>query len=386
LCVHPDMSLIFSSISQTEVIRLLRPHELAAMIRNKYDEAKKKAEEEAEVLNEALQEVGEKEKESVLDEDGGSDSTDGVSSGKTDAYAPTPEEVLLMNERACNNPAEEAERRSAIISSIIFGKDTQLSSEFGDDEERTAVLIEFLLGSIHFAQISKFTDEQVSVVFAIAERLFSFSRSPKVNANEEQKVEQKESKTITGTKSRHKWAPRTESYAAFANMLRRHAVPDKETNKRLFNATSVEQITDFFSTTFFRHYKAYEYAFTVERRTKTSVVNVAVAGPLEIPPLSQAKEIIMTAAEKKALAEEEEQLKKAAAKQMSEDDGQSSSIVSNSESKDDSGNKMVSEENIKKEEETKLDDRMLRAINERVNAETAMLNDQLKDLKEIATS
>jgi hypothetical protein len=29
---------------------------------------------------------------------------------------------------------------------------------------------------------------------------------------------------------------------------------------------------------------------------------------------------------------------------------------------------------------------MLRAINERVNAETAMLNDQLKDLKEIATS
>ena len=186
------MSLVFASISPTEVTRILKPSELGASIRKKYADLKAAAEEEAaqqEDLSDALKEVdGEEKNETTTEqEEEEGKNSDGNASATTEpsaaaAYTPTPEEEILMNECAFDDPAKEAERRAAIIRELVFGQDTQLASEFGDDEERTSVLVEFLLGCVHFAEESKFTDEQVSVVFGIAERLFSVARSPNSSA------------------------------------------------------------------------------------------------------------------------------------------------------------------------------------------------------------
>ena len=165
------MSLVYAAISPTELIRLLRPAEIATNLRKKYADLQAQADEAAAQksdMSEALEEseIVDEETEGGIANDNGSATT--LASSK---LMPTPEEEAMMQERACDDPAEEAERRAAIIRSLVFGQDAQLASEFGDDEERTSVLVEFLLGSIHFAEVSKFTDEQTSVVFGIAERV-----------------------------------------------------------------------------------------------------------------------------------------------------------------------------------------------------------------------
>ena len=383
------MSLVFASISPTEVTRILKPSELGASIRKKYADLKAAAEEEAaqqEDLSDALKEVdGEEKTETTTEQEEEEGKNSDVNASATTepsaaaAYTPTPEEEILMNECAFDDPAKEAERRAAIIRELVFGQDTQLASEFGDDEERTSVLVEFLLGCVHFAEESKFTDEQVSVVFGIAERLFSVARSPNSSAtttdegkkNGEQQQQQQQQDTTT---SRLKWAPRTECYASFAGMVRQHAIPDPKSNVRTFSALDVENISEFFSTTFFRHYKAYEYSFTVERRTVTDAVDVVVGSPMEMPPLSQAKEIIITEAEKRAKAEALAMEKQANQEIESKKEGKN-------EKEEMKGQKEETNINSKKEEI--LDERLLREINKRVEEETIALEAEVNALREV---
>ena len=372
------MSLVYAAISPTELIRLLRPAEIATNLRKKYADLQAQADEAAAQksdMSEALEEseIVDEETEGGIANDNGSATT--LASSK---LMPTPEEEAMMQERACDDPAEEAERRAAIIRSLVFGQDAQLASEFGDDEERTSVLVEFLLGSIHFAEVSKFTDEQTSVVFGIAERLFSFSRAAPLPSSSKDD-EGKKSSELTMS-SRQQWAPRAECYASFASMVKQHAVPDPKSNVRTFSASNVEQISEFFGTTFFRHYKAYEYSFTVERRTVTSAVNVVVGSPMEVPPLSQATEVKMTEAEKRAAAEnkknaavDEESVKQEA---LAAAESALKELEETKEDKNGSGSG-------RNEGGEALDDRLMREINKRVERETMELEEEMRDLKEV---
>ena len=361
------MALVFSNISPMQVMRILRPNDVAAAIRKKYNDAQNKADEEAAIQQELSDAVENAAAAGGDGSEGGGEvvaQDDSVQSSSS-TFQPTAEEVVLMEEHASDDPAEEAERRSGVIRSLVFGEDTQLGVEFGDDEERTSVLVEFLLGCVHFAEKSKFTDEQVSVIFAIAERLFSFARSP---------PSQEEEGKIETTSQRHKWAPRAETYVTFTNMLRQHAVPDPKSNLRTFSANEVDVISEFFGTTFFRHYKAYEYSFTVERRIVTTAVDVVVGTPTTIPSLAQAKEIIMTDAEKREQAEESKKTSD------SDEDMAKQQALDAAEAALES---LEAKEGQKEEGASiDLDDRLLREIQKRVTAQTQALQDEIRDLKE----
>ena len=372
---HQTMAFVFSNISPMQVMRILRPNDVAAAIRKKYNDAQNKADEEAAIqqeLSDAVENAAAAGGEGSEGE--GEVAQDDTVQSSSSTFQPTAEEVVLMEEHAFDDPAEEAERRSGVIRSLVFGEDTQLGEEFGDDEERTSVLVEFLVGCVHFAEKSKFTDEQVSVVFAVAERLFSFARSP---------PSQEEEGKIETTSQRHKWAPRAETYVTFTNMLRQHAVPDPKSNLRTFSAIEVDIISEFFGTTFFRHYKAYEYSFTVERRIVTTAVDVVVGTPTTIPSLAQAKEIIMTDAEKREQAEESKKTSESdedMAKQQALDAAEAAleSLEAKEGQKEDGAAK---DENAGSTS-IDLDDRLLREIQKRVTAQTQALQDEIRDLKE----
>ena len=132
----------------------------------------------------------------------------------------------------------------------------------------------------------------------------------------------------------------------------------------------------------------------MERRTTTTAVNVAVGGPMDLPPLSQAEEIFMTAAEKRALVEAErkqnamDDMEKNAALRAA--DAALNELEGKEGSFKEGGSPPVGEEAESSAVEGGgvdiTDDRLLREINKRVTAETKLLELEVADLKEVAES
>ena len=103
---------------------------------------------------------------------------------------------------------------------------------------------------------------------------------------------------------------------------------------------------------------------------------------MDVPPLSQAKEIVLTAAEKQALIQEEKR-QLLAQKALQEDKQESTKEKKSSE---ESGRQKKGDEGEAAPNAEPLDERMLREINKRVKTETATLRDEIRDLKEVCES
>ena len=371
--------LRFVDVSALDVVRLLRPHEAAALRRAQAEEARAAA-----ALEAGL------DADMDAEEDAAGDATEAeAQAAAAEAEAAAAEEEAAAEqaavEQACDDPADEAERRATIVRECIFGEGAEDGTgdafaesstaatppEHGVDAQRTAVLVDFLVGCVHFAETNGFSDEQVSIVFAIAKRVFSFARSGGDG----------------GSGGGLRWAPREAAFAEFAAMVRHHAQPDADQEgRRPFSATNVDAVTRFFATTFFRHYNAYELAFTSERSVAIDRADVVVQTPMLVPSLSGAEEVPMA-------AESKEEASKSDAGLLDvfdggEDDADKQAALDAAEealvSLDGAGGKSTESGGSKVISDDGLDERLERHVNERVRQETKALEDKLQELRDAA--
>ena len=391
-------SLRFTDITEEQVLQLLRPRELAQRRAAEREAAAKKAQEQEAEAKEAGEDEGEE--ETIPNNDG--DELDAEAEAEAlllEAEAKAMAEAKALEETACSDPADEAERRAKIVREIVFGEGAGEEDGDGDSDEaeRTAVLIDYLVGCVHFAEESGLNDEQVSVVFAIAKRLFSFSRSGRGSKGEAVEGKEQGNKADDSRYSEEKrsgrgsqsWAPRAEAYSKFTSMVADHAMPNDELDgRRVFGVKDVDILTRYFSTTFFRHYKSYEYAFTYDRAVETVQSNVVVQTPMLPKPLIDAEELILTAEEKEEAARQEAEARRQEEGEVSWNDGDDGNAEEKQMALDAAEAALNSLERESKisEEAQELDERLERAIDERVRQQTQMLEQKLDDLRALADS
>ena len=385
---------MYSDITEEEVLRLLRPQELVQRRRAEREAAVKRMEERAAEAKDGEGEGGED-----AGDDGAGDA-DGAAEEQAleEMERMAAAEAQALEDAACDNPSDEAARREKIVRGIVLGEDGvdgETAGGSNDDSERTAVLMDYLVGSLHFAELQGLNNEQASVVFAIAKRLFSYARNgenrggaPDSSSADEGKQAEKLGKVSEDeAPSPYAWVSVEAAYRKFTEMVKAHAMPmDELDGRRVFGADDVASLTKYFATTFFRHYKSYEHAFTYEREVETVQNDVVVQTPMLPPLLAEATEVVVTEAEKKAEAERQRQA--AEWDHEEEDDAEKMAALEAADAALnalDSGGGSGSKSSADGDDD-ELDERLERAIDERVRAQTQMLEQKLDDLRELAES
>ena len=143
-----------------------------------------------------------------------------------------------------------------------------------DSEVRSDVFVDYMTNAVYFCQESNFSDEQTSAFFAMAKRTFHASKGD-------------ETTKITA----EAFLNRDDAYKAFHNLLVQHSMEKPPERVKVFTKEEVKSITVFMNSTYFRHYRAYEAAFTKEQELRRLPLDVVVETPLRPTPLSAAKEV-----------------------------------------------------------------------------------------------
>lgn len=141
-----------------------------------------------------------------------------------------------------------------------------------DANVRDDIFIDYMTNAVLFAQENKFTDDQTSVFFAVSKRTFENSKG--------------ESTESTGN-----FVQRDDSYSFFQGLVLQHSFERPPESVKVFTKEQVRSISDYMSKTFFRHYLAYEVAFTREQELHRLPLDVVVETPMVSLPLSKAKEV-----------------------------------------------------------------------------------------------
>ena len=136
-----------------------------------------------------------------------------------------------------------------------------------DNEVRSDVFVDYMTNAVYFCQESNFSDEQTSAFFAIAKRTFHASKG-----DESTKI------------SAGAFLNRDDAYKTFHTLLVQHSMEKPPERVKVFNKEEVKSITVFMNSTYFRHYRAYEAAFTQEQELRRLPLDVVVETPLRPTP------------------------------------------------------------------------------------------------------
>mgnify|MGYP001230632880 CR=1 FL=1 len=134
------------------------------------------------------------------------------------------------------------------------------------DNTWSGVFVDYLYYGLAFAAERSFTEEQTSALFSILKNVFehAFPIEPDSDST-----------------------PLEENHAFFKEQMLTHSVDDAEAGcVQLFSVEDVTQISEFLSTTFYRHYNSYKYAYTVTQPEETVHHDLIVETPLPPPPSS----------------------------------------------------------------------------------------------------
>ena len=143
-----------------------------------------------------------------------------------------------------------------------------------DSEVRSDVFVDYMTNAVYFCQESNFSDEQTSAFFAIAKRTFQASKGD-------------ETTKITA----EAFLNRDDAYKAFHNLLVQHSMEKPPERVKVFTKEEVKSITVFMNSTYFRHYRAYESAFTKEQELRRLPLDVVLETHLRQTPLTAAKDV-----------------------------------------------------------------------------------------------
>ena len=135
------------------------------------------------------------------------------------------------------------------------------------DNTWSGVFVDYLYYGLAFAAEQSFSDEQTSALFSILKNVFehAFPVEPDADSN-----------------------PLEENHAFFKDQMLTHSVDDAEAGCiQLFSVEDVTQISNFLSTTFYRHYNSYKYAYTTTQPEETVHHDLIVETPLPPPPLCE---------------------------------------------------------------------------------------------------
>mmetsp|Transcript_864 Transcript_864/g.2261 ORF Transcript_864/g.2261 Transcript_864/m.2261 type:complete len:263 (+) Transcript_864:44-832(+) len=125
------------------------------------------------------------------------------------------------------------------------------------------VLLEFFLNNLRFAAECKFTTEKTSAFFSI------------LRTNHEE--------TVRGHMTLD------QSLRFFRELLLLHAVQRPPYSVGIFSFKDVSLITDFVNSTYYKHYKLFQYCFTQSHELVLKTrSNLAETAPLGFPPLGDA--------------------------------------------------------------------------------------------------
>lgn len=130
----------------------------------------------------------------------------------------------------------------------------------------SGVFVDYLYYGLAFCGERGYADDQASALFSILKRVFedAFPLAP-----------QSESRTLE------------ESHACFKQLMLAHSVDDADHGcVGLFSVAEVEAAAEFLSTTFYRHYKMYQYAYSTDQPEETVHHALVVETPLPPPPLA----------------------------------------------------------------------------------------------------
>ena len=130
------------------------------------------------------------------------------------------------------------------------------------DNTWSGVFVDYLYYGLAFASERSFSDEQTSALFSILKNVFehAFPVEPDTNS-----------------------LPLEESHAFFKEQMLTHSVDDAEAGCiQIYSVEDVTQISNFLSTTFYRHYNSYKYAYTTTQPEETVHHSLIVETPL--PP------------------------------------------------------------------------------------------------------
>lgn len=138
------------------------------------------------------------------------------------------------------------------------------------DNSWSGVLVDFLYYGLMFAEERSLRPDQTSALFSILRKVFEFTFRPDSDADGSPRIEM------------------AESFAFFKDQMLAHAVDAPNDGAvGLFSVPDVEAVAEFVSTTFYRHFKAYAYAFYHEQPDECVERALLVETPLAPTPLSE---------------------------------------------------------------------------------------------------
>ena len=137
---------------------------------------------------------------------------------------------------------------------------------------RDDIYVDYMTNAVVFAQENTLNDEQTSAFFAISKRTFEYSRG-------------------SSTYTSGNFQPRDDAYAYFKSLMLQHSLECPPDKFKVYNKLQMRSLTDFMAMTFFRHYLAYELAFTRDQELRRLPLNVVVETPLRPVPLSKGQEV-----------------------------------------------------------------------------------------------
>ena len=135
------------------------------------------------------------------------------------------------------------------------------------DNTWSGVFVDYLYYGLAFAGERSFTEEQTSALFSILKNVFEHAFPVEPDSDS---------------------LPLEESHAFFKEQMLTHSVDDAEAGCiQLFTVEDVKSISDFLSTTFYRHYNSYKYAYSTTQPEETVHHSLIVETPLPPPPLCE---------------------------------------------------------------------------------------------------
>ena len=239
------------------------------------------------------------------------------------------------------------QEQAAVLRSFLV----PVGEEGGEDnEERLSIILDYLHGVVVFADGEDMSDEQLSVLYSIAVRLFETSRNGRGSS----------------------WLPLVDSYSAFRNLILTASVG----KTKILSKQEVEATVKHFANTFFRHYNVYEVAFTTERVPLPIVKSVVIDTALPFPSLADGEEVAAPKAQKEAEEDEEEVSAAAASPSLPAATESTATDPASVEGKD--GGDDEEEDN---ENDDGLPERLQKIVSERVAKRRAEMDQEIEDLK-----
>jgi len=159
---------------------------------------------------------------------------------------------------------DDVEHLRTLVNPADLLKFLQEFFHLNPDSPQDAILLDFYSYNITFASESRFSADKLSSFFSIMKNLFDTSMA-------------------------HPHWTWEESFAHFKTVLLTHSVQRPPYSVQIFSLEDITLISDYALSSFFRHYKLYQYTFIPQHVMSLETQNIfrPVVTPPVIPPLAQ---------------------------------------------------------------------------------------------------